>query len=316
MRKEFFMKKKLLSLILFTGILTCSLPVMAAPKIYDNTVFDAEYYAANNPDVVAVLGNDENALLQHYINSGMAEGRLGIDPVSDIHTKVVTPSAESLAKIADTSGDIEGIDYVVDVIPDVPELYCIYYRLGMDYLYVEEMMTLPKGMTPLTRTDFPDGLIDLDGNGIDDRDPINSMNVIDLNTNGIDDRTYFYYDGGFFDYEDDIGKSHSHKYICEHGVVNYGLLSDYYINDQTFVCPTCTANVAAEKAAREKKYKEMYAINSYDLGYRKGDTKKDDTGVIYTYTGERNDWISSKNNAVYEAVIQYGEFKGWSRWVY
>ena len=40
----------------------------------------------------------------------------------------------------------------------------------------------------VTRTDFADGLIDNDGNGIDDRDPINGMGFIDLNYNGVDDR--------------------------------------------------------------------------------------------------------------------------------
>jgi hypothetical protein len=42
----------------------------------DGGVFDAEYYAANNPDVVAALGTDENVLYQHYLNFGKKEGRL------------------------------------------------------------------------------------------------------------------------------------------------------------------------------------------------------------------------------------------------
>ena len=41
-----------------------------------NDGFDAAYYAKNNPDVVVVLGNDENVLYQHYINYGKKEGRL------------------------------------------------------------------------------------------------------------------------------------------------------------------------------------------------------------------------------------------------
>ena len=48
----------------------------AAPKTMpDGGTFDAEYYAQNNPDVVAALGSDENVLYQHYINYGKAEGR-------------------------------------------------------------------------------------------------------------------------------------------------------------------------------------------------------------------------------------------------
>ena len=69
------MKKKYLSVLLLVGLLSYSLPVIAAPKIYDNKeVFDAEYYAANNPDVVAGLGTAENTLLHHYVDYGKAEG--------------------------------------------------------------------------------------------------------------------------------------------------------------------------------------------------------------------------------------------------
>lgn len=48
----------------------------AAPKTMpDGGTFDAEYYAQNNPDVVAALGTDENVLYQHYLKYGKAEGR-------------------------------------------------------------------------------------------------------------------------------------------------------------------------------------------------------------------------------------------------
>lgn len=38
-------------------------------------VFDAKYYAKNNPDVVLEYGNDANSLLLHYIQYGINEGR-------------------------------------------------------------------------------------------------------------------------------------------------------------------------------------------------------------------------------------------------
>ena len=41
----------------------------------DGNVFDPEYYAAHNPDVVAVVGTSEAALYQHYLNFGRLEGR-------------------------------------------------------------------------------------------------------------------------------------------------------------------------------------------------------------------------------------------------
>lgn len=42
--------------------------------------FDPTYYANNNPDVVAAVGNDPNALYQHYLAYGKAEGRLPCAP--------------------------------------------------------------------------------------------------------------------------------------------------------------------------------------------------------------------------------------------
>lgn len=42
--------------------------------------FDAAYYAAANPDVAALYGTNAQALYQHYVNYGKAEGRLPYDP--------------------------------------------------------------------------------------------------------------------------------------------------------------------------------------------------------------------------------------------
>ena len=57
----------------------CFVPVKAeaAPEIMpDGEVFDAEYYAANNPDVVAAMGTSTAALYAHYQVCGKTEGRL------------------------------------------------------------------------------------------------------------------------------------------------------------------------------------------------------------------------------------------------
>ncbi len=40
-----------------------------------STIFDAEYYATTYPDVVAIVGNDAQALFAHYISFGIGEGR-------------------------------------------------------------------------------------------------------------------------------------------------------------------------------------------------------------------------------------------------
>ena len=55
---------------------TSSISVMAAPKkMSDGTMFDAEFYAAQYPDVVNALGRSEAALYKHYVQYGKAEGR-------------------------------------------------------------------------------------------------------------------------------------------------------------------------------------------------------------------------------------------------
>lgn len=41
--------------------------------------FDGEYYAAQNPDVVAAVGTDTAALYSHYTGSGKSEGRKAYD---------------------------------------------------------------------------------------------------------------------------------------------------------------------------------------------------------------------------------------------
>ena len=64
--------------------MTNPLTANAAPVLYpDGTIFDAEYYAANNPDVVAVMGNSAQALYQHYVLCGKIEGRLPYNPSID-----------------------------------------------------------------------------------------------------------------------------------------------------------------------------------------------------------------------------------------
>ncbi|MBO5292483.1 MAG: hypothetical protein J6B10_04800 [Lachnospiraceae bacterium] len=72
------MKKKLMKTILLTLICSvlCGTMAFAQEKTMpDGTVFDAEYYAQSNPDVVAALGTDENLLYQHYVVYGKNEGR-------------------------------------------------------------------------------------------------------------------------------------------------------------------------------------------------------------------------------------------------
>ena len=72
------MKKKMVKILFMVAVCTMlfSMTALAEEKTMpDGMVFDAEYYAQNNPDVVAALGTDENVLYNHYKEHGQAEGR-------------------------------------------------------------------------------------------------------------------------------------------------------------------------------------------------------------------------------------------------
>lgn len=54
-----------------------SMTAFAAPETMpDGKVFDAEYYAQNNPDVVEAFGTSKKAMYRHYVIYGEGEGRL------------------------------------------------------------------------------------------------------------------------------------------------------------------------------------------------------------------------------------------------
>lgn len=82
----------------------------AAIKDYGGILFDAEYYAAHNQDVVAALGStDENVLLEHYINIGSLEGRQPYDTNDPLAPPSQTPSGVtvyrcSLLRYVNTDG--------------------------------------------------------------------------------------------------------------------------------------------------------------------------------------------------------------------
>ena len=90
------MKKKLSIVTLLTIVMTMcfGMTAFASPKTMpDGTVFDAEYYAKTYPDVVSAIGTDENALYQHYVMAGKAEGRHPVAPVQTTESKPSTSSS-------------------------------------------------------------------------------------------------------------------------------------------------------------------------------------------------------------------------------
>ena len=113
------MKKKLIILTAaMTLALSCSITVCAQPKTMpDGTVFDAEYYAQTNPDVVAVFGTDANKLYLHYTQYGKAEGRAA--------TNAATSEEFDAEYYAQTNPDVVAVFGT-----DANKLYTHYLQYG------------------------------------------------------------------------------------------------------------------------------------------------------------------------------------------
>lgn len=71
------MKSLLIGLLVVSFVLVMPMQAQAADKTDYSAVFDANYYYSAYADLQAAIGNDGNALLQHFIAYGMKEGRRG-----------------------------------------------------------------------------------------------------------------------------------------------------------------------------------------------------------------------------------------------
>lgn len=118
------MRNKKWIAVLCTSVLTCSMTVNAAP-------FDAAYYAQQNPDVVAVVGNDAVALEAHYNTFGAAEGRAG--NAQDAGAKGGNAAATGIAAIFDAEYYAAHNPDVVAVIGNDPTaLYMHFITIGVN----------------------------------------------------------------------------------------------------------------------------------------------------------------------------------------
>lgn len=89
MKRKFIIVAAALALMLGQSI-----TAFASPEVMpDGTLFDAEYYAQANPDVAAVLGMDADAMYQHYLMYGKAEGRLAVSP-ENASADITAPNEE------------------------------------------------------------------------------------------------------------------------------------------------------------------------------------------------------------------------------
>lgn len=75
-------------MVFLNGTTVFAAPETAKVVVIDGVyvTFDSAYYAEANPDVVAVVGTDEAALLQHFISAGRYEGRMPSAPYTQAGT--------------------------------------------------------------------------------------------------------------------------------------------------------------------------------------------------------------------------------------
>lgn len=198
------MKKAIITILSVMAVFSNSLTVLAVPKeMPDGNLFDAEYYAKNNPDVVVVYGTDEDALYQHYIDYGKNEGRPAC-----ASTDSETMGIEGHGKITSSYKHYNYVNSkaIIYTYEDGYQIIKSFTETPYNSAHVEDKYVIP-------RTDYCDGLLDLDNNGIDDRDPYNSCGYTDLNHN-------CYADGAPVK-ESMCPESEALMYrMCEHGVVN------------------------------------------------------------------------------------------------
>ena len=207
--EDFNMKKRIITTVLVVVLaLSSSITTFAAPKTMpDGTVFDAEHYANTYADVKKAFGDDESMLYKHYLYYGKKEGRTST--AQDVQNLTQSKSATQASPVEDATlvSSYETWGAAVKT-----------YRVEeySNGVWLSVAVEGWEGCDPkywILRTDFSDGLLDEDGNGIDDRDPYNNCGYTDLNHNCMAD-------GAPFKEMYCSEAEHTPFWSCAHGVVN------------------------------------------------------------------------------------------------
>lgn len=135
--------------ILGAGSITAS----AAPKEVEvngeKFTFDTEFYAANNPDVAAALGNSADAMVQHYVQYGRAEGRAAYD--GDAGAKATTTESAT-TKSTEPQPKYMEFSYNGDITEKVEYAYDGNGRLATEYSW--QYAQVPNATEPTIVTSY------------------------------------------------------------------------------------------------------------------------------------------------------------------
>ena len=166
------MKKHLCIAAVIILVLCSNLTAFAAVKTMpDGTQFDAAFYAATYPDVVAVFGTDEKLLYQHYLQYGKAEGRIPhapaaaapavpaaggrIDNITEIGHSLWIPDAYVSEPLSQTDrqqhyvryytagGTAIAVQYINLKVPDYQTLHALLIQAGIKDIRVMDINGTP-----------------------------------------------------------------------------------------------------------------------------------------------------------------------------
>lgn len=140
------MKIKKLIILVNCIFLLFSMNVYAQPEVMpDGGVFDSDYYAENNPDVVAAYGYDKNMLYYHYCNFGRNEGRLPYKGAPDENSRIIMTFTGdcTLGEYKGQSGGGQFKDYYNNYGPD-------YFFANVKNIFASDDLTFINLEGPLT----------------------------------------------------------------------------------------------------------------------------------------------------------------------
>lgn len=90
------MKKKIMMTLLAVGVMFLGgrMTAEATPaRMPDGVLFDSDYYAESNEDLMRAFGRDTKLLYQHYVTYGKAEGRKAL-PDEFVYPELPAPASE------------------------------------------------------------------------------------------------------------------------------------------------------------------------------------------------------------------------------
>lgn len=131
--------KRFLSIVMTAALISgMALNAFAALEILpgSNTVFDPEYYAEQNPDVVEAVGTDTTALYNHYVNSGKSEGRAAYDKELYTEDDITRFRIENFKRDPDEKIDVRQILYTVNSVGGVSPVVLWTNNTGKQIKYI------------------------------------------------------------------------------------------------------------------------------------------------------------------------------------